>query len=333
MPFTIDPHLPVPLGNQLRGAIEYGIACGQLPPGWRLPTVRAMAGELGIAPMTVSRVYAELKAAGLLDTKAGHGTFVTTSGLAQVRPEVVALQARIDLLLAEATAAGLTGADIVGLVNARVNRYGRAAKGLRLAYVGLFEEATEAYAADIRDRLPPGDTIQATTLSAVALPGPARRRALDADLILAPANRRADIHAILGKQKPVLGISHIPSEVTRTLLARIDPLARVTIVSTFAEFLPVMKAGVHRFAPHVHEVQATVLDDPGLANALRQRDVVIFATGATRAAGLLAPPTTCFEYRHTPDPREIDRDLLPMLETIRNQLAAPAPPAEPAHKS
>jgi DNA-binding transcriptional regulator YhcF (GntR family) len=337
MPFTIDPDLPVPLGNQLRGAIEYGIACGQLPPGWRLPTVRAMAGELGVAPMTVSRVYAELKAAGLLETKAGHGTFVSTSGLAQVRPEVVALQARIDALLAQAIAVGLTGADIVGLVNARVNRYGRAAKGLRVAYVGLFEEATEAYAADIRGRLPTGDTIQATTLSAISQPGLARRRALEADLVVAPAHRRADIHAILGEQKPVLGISHIPSEVTRTLLARIDPLAHVTIVSTFAEFLPVMKAGVRRFAPHVHDVQATVIDDPDLANALRQRDVVIFASGSTRAASLLAPATECFEYRHTPDPREIDQNLLPMLETLRHQLTVPPPalsaPAKRPRKS
>src|SRR5260221_8800188 len=104
MPFNIDPDLPVPLGNQLRGAIEYGIACGQLPPGWRLPTVRAMAGELGVAPMTVSRVYAELKAAGLVETNAGHGTFRSTSGLAQVRPQVVVPQVRIPDFFADAAA-------------------------------------------------------------------------------------------------------------------------------------------------------------------------------------------------------------------------------------
>jgi GntR family transcriptional regulator len=96
-----------------------------------------------------------------------------------------------------------------------------------------------------------------------------------------------------------------------------------------------MKAGVHRFAPHLHDVQATVLDNPDLASALRQRDVVIFATGATRAATLLAPGIERFEYRHTPDPREIDQNLLPMLETIRNQLASPGSlaPAKRARKS
>ena len=45
----------------------------------RLPPVRAMASQLGIAPMTVSQVYKELKDAGLLETKPGHGTFVSAS--------------------------------------------------------------------------------------------------------------------------------------------------------------------------------------------------------------------------------------------------------------
>jgi hypothetical protein len=35
---------------------------------------------------------------------------------------------------------------------------------------------------------------------------------------------------------------------------------------------------------------------------------------------LVRPETTSFEYRHTPDPREIEQLLLPMLETIRAAL-------------
>ena len=107
MPFNIDPDLPVPLGTQLRGVIEYGIVCGQLAPGLRLPPVRSMASQLGIAPMTVSQVYKELKAVGLLETKPGHGTFVSTTVLTQARPQMLELQPRIDALLDEADAAGL----------------------------------------------------------------------------------------------------------------------------------------------------------------------------------------------------------------------------------
>src|ERR1700748_1864876 len=105
MPFTVDPDLPVPLGTQLRGVIEYGIVCGQLAPGLRLPTVRAMASQLGIAPMTVSQVYKELKDAGLLETKPGNGTFVSMNVSAQARPRMLDLQRRIDALLDEANAA------------------------------------------------------------------------------------------------------------------------------------------------------------------------------------------------------------------------------------
>ena len=149
MPFNIDPDLPVPLGVQLRGVIEYGIVCGQLQPGERLPPVRSMARQLGIAPMTVSQVYKELKEVGLLETKQGNGTFVSSSVGTQLRPEVQGLQRRIDQLLDEAVAAGLSGADLAGLVNARINRRSpmdsvSRGRGLQLIFVGLFDEATRA---------------------------------------------------------------------------------------------------------------------------------------------------------------------------------------------
>ena len=51
---SLDRALPVPLGTQLRGLIEFGIALGELPAGQRLPSVRELAERANIAPMTVS---------------------------------------------------------------------------------------------------------------------------------------------------------------------------------------------------------------------------------------------------------------------------------------
>jgi DNA-binding transcriptional regulator YhcF (GntR family) len=335
MPFNIDPDLPVPLGSQLRGVIEYGIVCGQLAPGLRLPPVRAMASQLGIAPMTVSHVYKELKAVGLLETKPGHGTFVSTSVLAQVRPQVLELQPRIDALLDDAIAAGLTGAELVALVNTRISRRNHAMRGLRLVFVGIFEEATRAYGVDIQSRLPAGDSIHTTTLSAIASDELARKRALNADLVLTLANRKADVLDILGPKKLVMGVSYIPSERTRTLLAQIDPLARVVIVSTFPEFLPFMKAGIQRFAPHVHDIRSTLLESPDLARMLQGAEVVVRASGSERVVDMLPADVPSFEYRHTPDPREIDQILLPLLEDIRGTLATQplATPPTPLRRS
>jgi DNA-binding transcriptional regulator YhcF (GntR family) len=73
---SLDRSLPVPLGTQLRGLIEFGIALGELPAGQRLPSVRELAEHVGIAPMTVSNVYRELRLSGLIETRQGAGTFV-----------------------------------------------------------------------------------------------------------------------------------------------------------------------------------------------------------------------------------------------------------------
>ncbi|OBK73833.1 GntR family transcriptional regulator [Mycobacterium sp. 1274761.0] len=72
----VDPRASKPLFDQLRGQIIDGIRSGKLPPGTRLPTVRELAGQLGMAVNTVARAYRELESAGILETRGRFGTFV-----------------------------------------------------------------------------------------------------------------------------------------------------------------------------------------------------------------------------------------------------------------
>jgi hypothetical protein len=290
-----------------------------------------MATQLGIAPMTVSQVYKELKDAGLLETKPGHGTFVSANVSAQARPRLLEMQRRIDALLDEASAAGMAWPDLMGLINARINRRSLAMPGLHLVFIGLFDEATRAYGEDVQARLPSGDVIWTTTFAEVASNQLARQRALKADLILTLGNRKNDAQDLVGPKKPVFGVTYIPSERTRTLLAQIDPLAQVAIVSTFPEFLPMMKAGLQRFAPHVHDAHATLLASPTLAEELQRADVVVYASGSKRVTELVRSGATTFEYRHTPDPRDIDQALLPLLESIRAKMPPKSFPAPSAN--
>ena len=50
-------------------------------PGERLPSVRELMSELGVSPLTVRRAVRELVAAGLIDARPGHGTFVADRGV------------------------------------------------------------------------------------------------------------------------------------------------------------------------------------------------------------------------------------------------------------
>ncbi len=73
----LDPASPEPPFAQLRAQLTAQIGDGTLRPGDRLPTVRALAEELGIAPNTVARAYRELEDDGLLVGRGRAGTFVT----------------------------------------------------------------------------------------------------------------------------------------------------------------------------------------------------------------------------------------------------------------
>jgi DNA-binding transcriptional regulator YhcF (GntR family) len=73
---TLDHGSGVALYDQLRTAVIGAVREGRLAAGARLPTVRALAAELGLAVNTVARTYRELEAAGIIETRGRKGTFV-----------------------------------------------------------------------------------------------------------------------------------------------------------------------------------------------------------------------------------------------------------------
>jgi DNA-binding transcriptional regulator YhcF (GntR family) len=73
---ALDPQSSTPPYEQVRSQIAAAIASGGLRPAARLPTVRRLARDLGLAVNTVARAYRELELAGLVETRGRQGTFV-----------------------------------------------------------------------------------------------------------------------------------------------------------------------------------------------------------------------------------------------------------------
>jgi len=73
---TIDTDSTTALFEQVRTQIAAAVATGQLSAGTKLPTVRKLAADLGLAPHTVARAYRELEADALIATRGRRGTFV-----------------------------------------------------------------------------------------------------------------------------------------------------------------------------------------------------------------------------------------------------------------
>lgn len=100
-----------PVYQQIRNQVVAAIASGELRPGERLPTIRALAEECGINMMTVSKAYQLLKAEGYITTGRRDGAVVRLPAGA---PDPRILEG-LRLRLCELRLAGLGRAEILDL--------------------------------------------------------------------------------------------------------------------------------------------------------------------------------------------------------------------------
>jgi len=82
---TLDPSSATPPYEQLRTQLISDVQSGELAAGTRLPTVRKLAEDLGLAPNTVARAYRELEADGFIETRGRNGSFANAQGDAAER--------------------------------------------------------------------------------------------------------------------------------------------------------------------------------------------------------------------------------------------------------
>jgi len=85
----VDHHSAKPVTRQVIEQIHWLIVSGRLAPGARLPSIRELSRQLAVNPTTVTRIYAELAASGVIIMRQGDGAYVTESALQPARPELL----------------------------------------------------------------------------------------------------------------------------------------------------------------------------------------------------------------------------------------------------
>lgn len=119
----VDPRSGVPIYVQLVEGVRHALAVGTLGSGERLPTVRALAGELAVAPNTVVKAYNELQRAGLIESRPGVGTLVVGDPEGVVREQQVEeLYRRLGVLVRDAAALGITEDELWERLDAEFER-------------------------------------------------------------------------------------------------------------------------------------------------------------------------------------------------------------------
>ena len=111
--FSLNPVSGVPIYRQIVEQTRLLVATDQLTPGTRLPSVRAIASELSINPMTVSKAYSLLERAGIVERRRGVGMVVADAGLDA--SEAIASEA--EALIETAKKLGMSRTDLLAQIN------------------------------------------------------------------------------------------------------------------------------------------------------------------------------------------------------------------------
>ena len=107
MEFRVDPRSDVPPSRQIVEAVLDRVARGDLVPGARLESVRALAESALVNPNTVGKAYHELEVVGVVEGRNGSGVYVTEGGPAIARGR--RRRATLDAFRRAATAALAAG--------------------------------------------------------------------------------------------------------------------------------------------------------------------------------------------------------------------------------
>ncbi|ATW25444.1 GntR family transcriptional regulator [Candidatus Formimonas warabiya] len=81
MILRIDMTSDIPIYQQIRNQIVFGVAKGDVKPGDSLPTVRQLANDIGVNPMTVNKAYALLREEGIIVIDRRHGAQISNRGM------------------------------------------------------------------------------------------------------------------------------------------------------------------------------------------------------------------------------------------------------------
>ncbi len=116
-----DERSPRPLSEQLASTLAERIHRGSLAPGARLPTVRALAEDLDLAPNTVAKAYRALEEMGLIEGRGRRGTFVAERLPVRPARAEALLEGAARVFVARARQLGASDAD-AGRAVRRVQR-------------------------------------------------------------------------------------------------------------------------------------------------------------------------------------------------------------------
>lgn len=122
--YLLNPNSGVPLYVQLQQQVQQRILTGQLVDGAQMPSVRELSAQLGLNPLTVSKVYQLLEREGFVETRRGLGTYVSHQTPAlRLEARRRQVEPAVEQVVTEALHLGLSEKEIQALVAGKFQEF------------------------------------------------------------------------------------------------------------------------------------------------------------------------------------------------------------------
>ena len=311
MRLRVDVSSPIPIRRQLAEQLKHVIAGGGVPRNQALPSIREMAGFLGINPNTVSRVIEDLKRDGYVEARRGKGVFVTASP-----PTGAALGLRERMLrdvVIRAAAVGMTAEDVaVGVLSLAEVRLDAVHEAVKILLIECSSAELDFFAGEIGAHFPVRvDKMLLGNLASAVRHRPRADRwaaAVTSFFHLPEVERRLD-----GLGVPVIALLAEVHLETLHRLAQFPSGTRVGVASANLETAHTLEHSIaHAGLPNIALVGACPIDGGALGRLVRRVDVMVCSTaGADRVRGLAGSTVTVLI-----DDRALDGRAIEMLAAI-----------------
>ena len=244
--FKIDSNLDVPIYQQLVDRVRSGVKMGDLKPGQQLPTVQDLAVALSLAKGTIKRAYDELEYQGVIEKVQGRGTFIRYQpGNSESRKEQAV--AAIDELLDRLENMGFSQMEINIFLDLKQRERTQRLSVLKVAVVECNPEALS----QITEQLRAVDGIELYSYLLKTVEEYPYNLDDDMDLVITTGNHAAYIESILPDKKKLARVALRLSVRSLTGVVRLQPDAKVGILSGSHRFGDLMAQTCQQFGRNV----------------------------------------------------------------------------------
>ena len=307
----LDKQSPIPIRRQLTEQLKHVIEAGGVPSDQPLPSIRELAGFLGINPNTVARVVEDLKRSAYVEVRRGKGVFVAPAP--PLRPSPTRRQNFLQDMVIRAAALGMTVDEVsVGLLSLTGRRPVAVQGTVGVLLVECSPPELDFFARALEEQLPVrvDKVLLGDLASAVRRQKPAGRwgAAVTSFCHLPAVERR-----LRGMGIPVIALLAEAHLETLQRLAQLPPGTRVGIVSAAVETAHNLEHSIaHAGLPNIALVGAVPSGNAALARLVRRVDAIVCPSAAAdRVRGLAGSSVQVIIDDRALDPRAVE-----MLATV-----------------